>query len=303
MSMVEITSFEPLGNWLETLVSTANSILDAGCGPKGGHWWAYKTEASSMVAVDLYRQPSWLPSNTQFIQTDIATFGESSPYPAHFDLVVADHILEHVYFPERVVLGFNRLLKTDGVVHIGVPDASNFTDRFYRLIHGDTGGHVSLFTRQNLTEMLEQAGFENLAILPWGDDWGWFRTLFDWNARGIQGITQDDIEYIADVFSKELTLDKGYFYGWEGVFIKRAEKSFPVAASPRDQHIQSDAMPKSKPSENRTADVYPSHPPQETLPVLLSPEDLIELHWIAQKTLRLKKTVLYRFLKRLWQSK
>lgn len=282
--MSEKNDFTPLGNWLEQIIRPAQMILDAGCGPQGSHWWEYKAQQARMVAVDLYNQPAAFPSHTEYVQEDIAAYCETAPFEGAFDLVVADHILEHVYDPPRVALGFNRLLSLGGLLHVGVPDASNFTDRFYRLIHPDLGGHISQFTRASLLSTLEQAGFECLAIRPWGDDWGWFRNLYDPHSYQVMWITKDDIHYIADVFKRELTVEKGYFYGWEAVFVKRAQRELPPPPS------QAGAEPAGAGTPDSEA---PYIPP-------LSAEEIVELRWIASQSRRFKRSPLYQWLKRLF---
>jgi hypothetical protein len=289
--MIDEGAFSPTNGWLQILTAEASLILDAGCGPKGADWWKFKPDSTAMMAVDLYFQPASLPPNTRFIHSDITDYCATTDLAGSFDLVVADHLLEHMAHPEQATLGFNHLLRTGGMLHLGVPDASLFTDRFYRLIHADGGGHISRFTLESLMDMMRQSGFECLAYRPWGDDWGWFKYLFDWKARGIQLITQDDINYIADVLFKELTVEKGYYYGWEAVFIKQETKE--MASVPERSA--------SKPSLH-TIQISPI-PLPSIIPVIppLDDDEIIELRWIAQNTRRLKRTRFYQRLKKIFR--
>jgi hypothetical protein len=295
MDPLRAESFEPLGGWLELLVHRAGNILDAGCGPTGAEWWEYKPAFSRMTAVDLHYQPQILPPNTDFVRSEIGQYCQNGCEAAAFDLIIADHILEHVFNPGQVACGFNRALATGGWIHVGVPDASNFTDRFYRLIHPEGGGHVSLFTRDTLLVMMEQAGFALVAIRPWGDDWGWLRHLYDPAANGVKFTSKDDIQYVADVFQKELTVEKGYYYGWEAVFQKKCEVTLPAFENVFKSHLLGiDASFRDSPKTDQA-------PSWSVEP--LNTDEIIELRWITQKTRRLKKTRLYRLIKKVFQSK
>jgi SAM-dependent methyltransferase len=176
-----------------------------------------------MVAVDLYTKPSRLPHNSHFVQADVVDFCENDDYVDYFDLVVADHVLEHVPDIAQTVKGFHRVLRIGGRIHVGIPDATLFTDRFFHLIHPEGGGHVSKPTLESLTGIMAAHGLGRVEYRPWPDDWLWFRNLYDWRGRGIQYFSQEDIDYIADVFLRELTPDKGYYYGWEIIFEKQSE--------------------------------------------------------------------------------
>ncbi len=138
-----------------------------------------------------------------------------------FDLAVADHIFEHVSDTESLAESISMVLCQGGYVHIGIPDATNFTDRFYRLIHRDGGGHISQFTKDSMIRLMDKHGFDMQEVCPWPDDWRWFDSLYSLKNYQIDFVTQEEVKYIADVFRKELTPEKGYFYGWEFIFKKR----------------------------------------------------------------------------------
>jgi len=224
-------AFDPA--WLVGLVTGAHRILDAGCGPHGSFWWSLKPDQTAMVAVDLYNQPPSLPANTRFFRSDIVEFCRRDEYQGAFDLVVADHLLEHVPDMAATISGFHRALQSGGRLHVGIPDATMFTDRFYHLVHPDSGGHVSKPTLESLTRLMDKGGFDRVEFRPWPDDWQWFKRLYDWRGRGIKYFSQDDVDYIADVFLKELTPEKGYYYGWEIIFARRPSGAGEQPAAPQ----------------------------------------------------------------------
>ena len=201
-------------------------IADIGCGPNGAYWWD-EISNCSINAFDLYNKPpSFERSGNQisFSKTDVSKPDNLSEYLNSFDIVVADHIFEHVSDPYGLALGCNKILKQDGLLHIGIPVGNNFTDVFYRLIHSDGGGHIVKYTKEELIELMKLHGFELVEVDIWPDNWSWFDELYS-NEKtlkhyNITSVTTEDIKYMAEVFKKELTVDKGYFYGYEFLFKK-----------------------------------------------------------------------------------
>src|SRR5215831_19405802 len=61
-----------------------------------------------------------------------------------FDLIVANHSLEHFVELEATLREIGRVLRPGGALFISVPDATTPTDRIYRWI-GRGGGHVNAF--------------------------------------------------------------------------------------------------------------------------------------------------------------
>ena len=139
---------------------------------------------------------------------------------ARYSLVVATHLFEHVWEPATLMRTISFLCPKGGYLYAGIPDATNFTDRFYRLIHRDSGGHVSQFSRQSFIDLAKQFGFELLDVHPWPDNWVWLEKLFNLEHYKVKFFTQGELQYIVEVFRKELTLEKGYFYGM-GILISK----------------------------------------------------------------------------------
>ncbi len=62
-----------------------------------------------------------------------------------FDAVILSHVLEHTEKPRQTLQEIGRVLKRTGAVYIAVPDGRTFTDRLYRKVFRNRGGHISLF--------------------------------------------------------------------------------------------------------------------------------------------------------------
>ena len=143
---------------------------------------------------------------------------EAVSWENRFDMVIANHVLEHVDSPEGLVKGAARILKPGGLMYAGFPEASNFTDIFYHLVHPDGGGHIQKITKDFALSLFYSQGFRLVSCEPWPDDWRWFESFYDPKAHGVKTIEPHEIKYLCEVFRKELTPEKGYIYGWEMVF-------------------------------------------------------------------------------------
>lgn len=219
-------------------------IFDIGTGPSGSDWWSHIDRDSSITGVDLYFFPKQVPKNVHIYKMDANNLGTITPstklekkFPKpfifrtesvnwikQFDMVVANHVLEHVESPDQVIKGMSKLLTKGGIVYAGFPESTNFTDIFYHLIHPNNGGHIQLLTKNKVIKMFEKNGFKLQSCKIWPDDWLWFETQYNWKSYMWPENTfldQNKIKYLCDVFRKELTPQKGYFYGWEMVFEKK----------------------------------------------------------------------------------
>lgn len=217
-------------------------IFDIGSGPIGSPWWAQIDRGARITGIDTQFFPKKVPQFVSLYKLDATKikdtingnileqykpgiFHEFQKTPVFwqgsFDMVVANHVLEHVKDPLAVISGMAHLLAKGGIVYTGFPDGQNFTDTFYHLIHAEGGGHIQRLVKKQVLGCFLQHGFQLVSWAVWPDDWIWFEKLYDYQSRGLRYITKRDIRYLAQVFRKELTVKKGYYYGWEMVFQKK----------------------------------------------------------------------------------
>jgi len=132
-------------------------VLDVG----GGIGQATKTFAEKgtdvtvldMVGGDLVHD------NMSLIKSSIDDYSVSEVY----DLVVMNHVAEHVWDPSRMFIKANTMLRADGYLYVEVP-FELITPVIKRKL-GDTC-HVGYFSKNSLRVFLKRSGFEVLDIGP-----------------------------------------------------------------------------------------------------------------------------------------
>jgi 2-polyprenyl-3-methyl-5-hydroxy-6-metoxy-1,4-benzoquinol methylase len=84
-----------------------------------------------------------------------------------FDVVIMRHVLEHFLNPADVLKKVKEVLKPDGVLYVGVPNAKNPTKpllaHFFRVVH------VSYFSKLSLTNLFTLIGFSPVKVIE-GDE-------------------------------------------------------------------------------------------------------------------------------------
>ncbi|MHB0995803.1 MAG: class I SAM-dependent methyltransferase [Elusimicrobiales bacterium] len=109
------------------------------------------------------------------------------PYEnGYFDVVVCSEILEHLFFPERVIGECSRVLKPGGVFIVTVPNLYCFRNRVSMLIGRGAGFieypkntiHIRFFSIPGMKRLLAEGGFSVAGVL--GQH---FAMNFDWPFR------------------------------------------------------------------------------------------------------------------------
>lgn len=227
---------------IESILKGKKLIFDVGAGQFGSAWWKNIDKDAKITGIEMYFFPKKTPKFAKIYKLDagalgkidgkfwakrLALFGQFIPervdWNEQFDLVVANHVLEHVEDFSATVRGISKMLKKGGMVYAGFPDHRNFTDIFYHLIHPNSGGHIQLLTDSIVEKEFKKNGLRLVSKRVWPDDWLWFEKLYNWKTYMWPEntfMTAEKISYLCNVFRKELTAKKGYFYGWEMIFEK-----------------------------------------------------------------------------------
>jgi SAM-dependent methyltransferase len=141
-------------------MSSGTRILDVGCG--NGHF------------LYLFRQNGWETHGTEISEIS-AKYAESlgnkifngelkaARYPRkHFDVIVINHVLEHIANPREMLLECYNILKNDGTLIVATPNRDCFDSRFlsnsWHDIHVPC--HLYLFNIQCLKTYLQGCNFK-----------------------------------------------------------------------------------------------------------------------------------------------
>ena len=146
-------------------------VLDAGCG-LGRHLrhlarmpelkvfgidkntWALTETAKSVATMPDARSKDYLFSIADITKLP---FADSS-----FDCVICSEVMEHIPDHEKALKELDRILKPQGTLAVSVPRF--FTERICWFIswdyHNEEGGHIRIYKKKQLREMLTRQGFK-----------------------------------------------------------------------------------------------------------------------------------------------
>jgi hypothetical protein len=122
------------------------TVLDLGCRDGSFPEGMYDLQ---VIRADLQRPES---NPGSFVQADATQL----PFRAgSFDAVILNHSAEHFVELKKALQEVGRVVKAGGALYVAVPDARTFSDRLYRKLYRNAGGHVNLFgSAAKLTDML-----------------------------------------------------------------------------------------------------------------------------------------------------
>jgi methionine biosynthesis protein MetW len=145
-----------------------NMILDVGCG--NGYQMEPFTEVNMVYGLDISEAniDKALSRGIKAILHDI-----EEPFPFEddfFDIVVCSEVLEHLFFPEKVLQECYRVLKAEGYFIVTVPNLYCFRNR-YSILTGRARGntfieyplnqqHIRFFSIDGMKRLLHNDGFE-----------------------------------------------------------------------------------------------------------------------------------------------
>lgn len=144
-------------------------ILDIGCG-EGGVMKNLKDliSHSSIFGYTLDTGKPSIDPTLNIIYQNVET-GKGERDPNRYDLIVMSHVVEHFYNPVKTLTTIKDSLKDDGIVYIEVPSFINGEVRVPTIFCPE---HISFFTIDSLSVLLNQCGYEIVKVLDskfWGN--------------------------------------------------------------------------------------------------------------------------------------
>lgn len=150
---------EQRGRWFARKIGRDKRVLDLGC--RDGVLSKYYTRGNDVVGVDIDKRLLQKAKKRLKIQTVHMNLYDSWSFQGKFDVIVAGEILEHLYYPERIIERAERWLKPKGILLVSVPNAYIISARVRFVFgheipaHGDPT-HINLFSERKLKTILEK---------------------------------------------------------------------------------------------------------------------------------------------------
>lgn len=133
------------------------------CDVGGADGWAISYESDrirskTVVDVDDEYKKLLEKKGVSFVKAELGR--KKIPLPnASFDLVILNHVIEHVSEYEAAVSDVKRILKSGGVAVVRTPDITKAGPAFYNDLT-----HVKPYTLHSIRKLMESSGFETIAL-------------------------------------------------------------------------------------------------------------------------------------------
>ncbi|HTA12509.1 MAG TPA: class I SAM-dependent methyltransferase [Solirubrobacteraceae bacterium] len=182
---LEPSDFELRRRFLLDHVRAGERVLDVGCGE--GRFTAELVRAgASAVGVDVAEEPL-RRARARHPQLDVRLIDGDGPWQledASFDVVWAGEVLEHVLDTAAWLSEARRVLRSGGNLLVTTPGHGRATllglalsRRAFAAHFDPLGDHVRFYSRQTLTGLIEQFGFESVRAVRAGARPGFRRVL------------------------------------------------------------------------------------------------------------------------------
>jgi 2-polyprenyl-3-methyl-5-hydroxy-6-metoxy-1,4-benzoquinol methylase len=143
------------------LPETPGSLLDVGC---GNGVFMLRARAASWRVQGLEPDPN-AAASARKAGLDVTEGTLDTFHPtAHFDVITASHVIEHVHDPREFVRRILALLRPGGLVWLATPNARGLGHRWYgRAWRGlEPPRHMTVLTPKALQSLLRDAGFAQI---------------------------------------------------------------------------------------------------------------------------------------------
>ncbi len=163
---------EERGRFLKENIGTGKNVLDIGC--RDGALTSFYCKGNTVIGLDIDSEALTKAKNLLKIEIRQADLnGEWGVNAGSYDVVVAAEVIEHLYFPERVLAKIHEALKPGGILLGSVPNAYSLKNRL-KFLFGMKAGtpladptHINQFSRKEFLKLLK-THFAEAEIIPAG---------------------------------------------------------------------------------------------------------------------------------------
>lgn len=157
---------EERGEYFAKTIGKGKLVLDLGC--RDGTLTKYYADNNEVLGIDIDKRLLQKAKEKFKIKTIHMDLYEPWKFDKKFDVIIAAEILEHLYYPERIVKKCYQLLKPKGVLLVSVPNAYIISARIRFLFEKEVPAHwdpthINLFSERKLKDILEKY-FNNVKV-------------------------------------------------------------------------------------------------------------------------------------------
>jgi 2-polyprenyl-3-methyl-5-hydroxy-6-metoxy-1,4-benzoquinol methylase len=158
---------------LDLLDRPLGTVLDVGCARGGGESAMRSRGAERICGIEIDEEYA-AAARERYDEVVTGSADGDLPWAeGTFDTILCYDVLEHTYDPWSIVRRLNSLLRRGGRLHVSLPNSRNL-DFWKPLLMKGTFGyaphglrdvtHIRFFTRRDLVDMLEVAGFDVIRV-------------------------------------------------------------------------------------------------------------------------------------------
>lgn len=153
-SFFSLKRYAELYKLIELYVNKDSKILDVGCALGGFLGFLKEKGHKELYGIDVIEEYVELSNNKNI---EVGSVYDIPFDDNFFDVIVLDHVLEHLVDLKSVIKELKRVLSREGFLLIGLPDASRYDNMIFWFTIRE---HVQHFDLEHLDLLFDSNGFE-----------------------------------------------------------------------------------------------------------------------------------------------
>ena len=154
-------TYETFDFILKKYISKDANILDVGCSTGKLLNFIKNKGYKNLLGIEPAPECKAIAKKDYGINVETATLDRFKT-KKRYDLIIFSQVFEHLTDLRGAVIKSKELLKKNGMIFIGVPDAENFYKKFDEPFGKFSTEHINFFTKQSLSRLLDD--FENIYV-------------------------------------------------------------------------------------------------------------------------------------------